>query len=92
MTTYIAHFTPEAWQQDQAIEVDAEGPQEWDCTAWAQQHPDYMDRITMLARGGDTDGVLDRDDLFQSDPAAPQWVREWRGPFTIRVRWEEQQP
>ena len=31
-------------------------------------------------------GVLDNDDLFKSDPAAPEWIRRWRGPFDIRIR------
>ena len=92
MTTWTAHFTPEAWQHDQAVEVDPEGPAEWDCTAWVRQHPDYMDRITMESGGDLADGVLDRDDLFWSDPAAPQWIREWQGPSTIRVRRGGQQP
>jgi hypothetical protein len=80
-TRYEAHFTPEAWVNDQAIEVDAQGPQSWDCTAYAEQHAAYLARL-------DTDdefGGVDTDDVFQSDPAAPEWVREWRGPFTIRI-------
>jgi hypothetical protein len=32
-----------------------------------------------------TYGVLDRDAVLKADPNAPQWVRDWRGPFTIRV-------
>jgi hypothetical protein len=87
MSTYTAHFTPEAWQRDQAVEVDPEGPQEWDCTAYARQDRAYL-ASTALAHGEDPDGpagVLDRDDVFRADPAAPQWVREWRGLFTIRV-------
>ncbi len=94
MTRYTAHFTPEAWQGGSAAEVDPEGPQEWDCTAYARQHWAYLAR-TALAHGEDQagpEGVLDQDDVFKADPAAPQWVREWRGPFTIRVRREGRQP
>jgi hypothetical protein len=28
----------------------------------------------------------DIDDALRSDPAAPAWVRDWRGPFEIYVR------
>lgn len=88
MTSYTAHFQPEAWQDDYAVPVDPEGPQEWDCTAWAQQHEDYLARITAARDVDPADGVLDTDDVFASDPDAPQWVREWAGPGTIRVRRE----
>lgn len=90
--TYIAHFTPEAWVRDQAVETDAEGPQTWDCTAFAQQRLDYLEKMRrteeQIAVNGDIDrdGILDVHDVFKDDPAAPAWVRDWRGPFTIRVR------
>ena len=34
----------------------------------------------------DPQTVLDTDDVFALDPAAPAWVRSWSGPFTIRLR------
>jgi hypothetical protein len=86
---YTATFQPEAWVRDQAIPVDAEGPTEWDCTA-------FVDADTLLYLNGcgerrhesltDFDGVLDNDDVFKRDPGAPAWIRDWHGPFTIRVR------
>lgn len=80
----IAHFTPEAWQRGQAVEVDPQGPQEWDCTGFARLHPGY---VRQLAENGDlTRGVTDNDDLFHGDPAAPAWTRAWSGPFTITIR------
>ena len=89
---YTAHFTPEAWVRDQAIEVDPPPgePQEWDCTEFARLHRNYL-ADTAQARGVDVRAgqeVLDNDDVFAADPAAPAWVREWRGPFTIRIRRE----
>jgi hypothetical protein len=80
---YTAHFTPEAWQDDQAIEVAPGGPQTWDCTAYASQRMPYLARLA--AEYGAPDGLLDNDDVFKDDPAAPQWIRDWRGPFTIRI-------
>jgi hypothetical protein len=88
--TYIAHFTPEAWVNNYAIEVDPQGPQEWDCTAFVTE-PDsaaYLAKLTAENHEelSGTYGVLDNDDWFMSDPAAPEWVRNWSGPFTIRIR------
>jgi hypothetical protein len=87
---YLARFTPEAWVRDQAIEVDAAGPQEWDCTTLALAHLDYLADVAARRRESldDGEGVLDNDDLFKDDPDAPEWVRSWRGPFAIRVRTE----
>ena len=88
---YVAHFTPEAWVRGQAIEVDAEGrPQEWDCTREATE-PETAAYLLRLLHDRDeslTDGwgVTDNDDRFKNDPGAPEWIREWRGPFTIRIR------
>lgn len=96
MTRYRAHFTPEAWVRDYAIEVDAEGPQEWDATAWALAHPDYLVKLDSWAHeyepfGFAEDwGVTDRWDFFKDDPAAPEWVRLHRGPFTITIFREEE--
>jgi hypothetical protein len=87
---YLARFTPEAWIRDQATEVDAAGPQEWDCTTLALAHLDYL--ATVAARRheslDDGEGVLDNDDVFKDDPDAPEWVRSWTGPFAIHVRTE----
>lgn len=89
---YTAHFTPEAWACDEAIEVDPAGPQEWDCTAWAAMHLAYVTQAASRD-GGDlhsAHGITDTDDVFLADPAAPAWVRDWHGPFTIRIRAERQ--
>jgi hypothetical protein len=87
---YLAWFTPEAWVRDQATEVDPPGPQEWDCTSYALAHLDYLTAAASRQRESlaDDEGVLDYDDVFKSDADAPEWVRAWAGPFTIRVRAE----
>lgn len=83
---YTAHFTPEAWVRDQPIEVDAEGPQTWDCTAYAEQNQDYLNRLEAHGESLDSpDGVLDNDDMFKDDPNAPEWIRTWHGPFDISI-------
>ena len=56
---YAARFTPEAWIRDNAVEVDPQGPQEWDCTEFAAGQVSYL--AALAARFGDTvaDGVVD---------------------------------
>lgn len=82
--TWVAHFTPEAWVSDQAIEVDPQGPQTWDCAVFAQENLSYVEAL--VARNGNSVvDVLDNDDRFKDDSAAPVWVREWVGPFSIRL-------
>jgi hypothetical protein len=87
---YLAWFTPEAWIRDQATEVDPQDPQEWDCTTLALAHLDYLAAVAARRDESldDGKGVLDNDDMFKDDPDAPEWVRSWPGPFTIRVRTE----
>lgn len=86
MTRFWAHFTPEAWVRDQAIEVDSEGPQTWDCTRFATENIAYLVSLPAGDDLADAFGVIDNDDVFKADPDAPEWVREWRGPFTIRIQ------
>lgn len=74
MARYTARFQPEAWVNDYAITVDALGPTEWDCSAFVEQ-ADPKWREATLIRG------CDHDDILRLDPAAPEWVREWSGPF-----------
>ena len=87
---YLARFTAEAWIRNQATEVDAAGPLEWDCTTLALAHLDYLAAAAARRHESldDGEGVLDNDDMFKDDPGAPEWVRSWSGPFTIRVRTE----
>lgn len=89
---YIARFQPEAWINDCAVPIDAEGPQEWDCTRFLNADPtvyhhDYCHYLRSEARlHGE---VVDDDDVLRTDPTAPDWIREHQGPFTITVRREE---
>ena len=34
MDHFTAYFVPQAWQNDYAIDVDPEGDQRWNCTAF----------------------------------------------------------
>ena len=85
---YIATFEPQAWQNDYAIPVDPEGPTEWDCTDMMLSRPDYFAGVDRKIE--DDFDFLDRDDVLKSDQAAPEWIREWGGPFTITVSHAEE--
>lgn len=68
-----AIFHPQAWINDYAVEVDAEGETEWEC--------------------GDVPADM-RDDDYDSDDLrfhenAPQWVKDWSGPFYVEIVREE---
>lgn len=73
----VATFTPQAWVRDYAIEVDPAGPTEW-VTDFEGLTREQSEAI--LETGHDTS------DLLKEDPAAPEWVRDWPGPFEIHVR------
>ena len=64
-----ARFHPQAWVDDYAIDVDPEGPTEWDVGAVSE---------TMK------DDTYDPD-RWREHPNTPAWVREWAGPFWIEV-------
>lgn len=86
---YLAEFQPQAWDGDYAVPVDPEGPTTWDCTGFVDDHiRDYLEGLESRGNGDLDDellGVLDAQDRFQDDPAAPEWIRNWSGPFSIRV-------
>jgi hypothetical protein len=73
----IALFQPQAWQNNNAIDVDPEGETTFDVT----------DEI--LAMGKETALKLkdnrDESDALISAKNAPHWIREWSGPFYIVV-------
>lgn len=73
----VAVFQPQAWQNNYAINVDNEGENEWDVTEY----------ILSLSK----EKALEiKDDQYESDDlreiiTTPKWIREWDGPFYIKV-------
>jgi hypothetical protein len=73
----IAEFVPQAWINGYAVGVDTEGPVKFDVT----------DAVLMLGRVA---ALALRDDDYDTDNLrfssnAPNWVRDWSGPFYVRV-------
>lgn len=72
-----ARFHPQAWADDYALDVDPEGPVEWDVT----------DRVLAMGRAASLalrDGS-DQSDALRDAPGAPTWIRAWAGPFYVTV-------
>lgn len=85
---FTARFTPEVWQGDLAIPVDPLGDDSWDCTVEFSLMPAFRqgEMLEAVDSGGQ---ALDGDDWLKGDPDAPEWVREWSGPFDIYVTEKE---
>lgn len=89
-TRIIARITPQAWINDDAIEVDPPGETEWDATEGFNQLDDQeRERILEEWAMSPTFEALDSDDALKQTPAAPEWVHDWSGPFDIYVRRED---
>jgi len=74
VSQYVATFHPEAWIGGYATDVDPEGETTWRVSADYAQHIDP-----------DADNDNGELDFLQVDPCAPEWVRDWSGPFEISV-------
>jgi hypothetical protein len=71
----VVYFTPQAWQNNCAIEVDPEGPRSF-----------WIPATDAKATDGDwlSDSSCERDRL-REHPLAPEWIRDWHGPFEISL-------
>ena len=72
-----AVFHPQAWINGQAVEIDAEGETTFDVT----------DEILFI---GKEHALRLKDDSFETDywrtaESAPQWIKDWLGPFYIEI-------
>ncbi|MBS0503169.1 MAG: hypothetical protein JSS55_05065 [Proteobacteria bacterium] len=65
----LVRFYPQAWVNDYAMAVDPEGETLWDVGDVA---------AGLKSNSDETDG-------FRDHPNAPDWVREWRGPYYIEM-------
>lgn len=75
----IAKFHPQAWINDYAVGVDAEGPTEYDVTEDALATFTKDELLSMTDDSYDTD-------WFVYTQHSPKWIREWTGPFYIEIR------
>lgn len=80
-----ARFVAQAWVGDNAIDVDPQGETEWDCSEGFDSLSDDYRRALCdeIAVHGE---ALDCDDELKTAETAPEWVRDWSGPFSLYVR------
>ena len=78
MTKYLATFHPQAWINDYAVLVDAQGPTTWDVTT-------LLSAMTSPERDKAMEADSYESDDLRAAENAPEWVREWRGPFYVSV-------
>jgi hypothetical protein len=73
--TVKLNFNPQAWLNDYAISVDPQGDTVWEVPKdeFLKQFPTDADFISKHQ---------ERDDL-RHEGSAPQWVRDWSGPFEV---------
>lgn len=75
--TAFATFVPQAWIGNNAVDVDAEGETSFDITPEIES----MGKENALAIKDNSNSS----DVFQYAAHAPKWIKQWSGPFYIRL-------
>ncbi|MBB2988501.1 hypothetical protein [Terracoccus luteus] len=75
-TKFRATFIPQTCLRDYAVDADLPGENQW---VVSDELVPAAARIVAGYPLADLvgDGVIDNHDILQSDPAAPDWVRDW---------------
>ena len=74
--TATATFVPQAWINNAAVPVDAQGETSFDITPEIES----MGKENALAIKDNSNSS----DVFQYAAHAPKWIKHWTGPFFIR--------
>ena len=74
----MADFTPEVWQNDYAVPVDAEGETQFDVTDFVLRHMPQLRRSKF-------EDVFEYGDTLRHADTAPTWVKDYSGPFTCSI-------
>lgn len=75
--TALATFIPQAWVSNQAVDVDIEDENTFDITPEVES----MGKENALAIKDNSNSS----DVFQYAAHAPKWIKQWSGPFYIRL-------
>lgn len=73
-------FIPQAWIRDNAVNVDPEGDTQWNMPL------SEMEELTGVSSTINLDDDPFARDELRHAVSAPQWVKDWTGPFEIE--WE----
>ncbi len=68
-----ARFVPKAWIRGNEVEVDPWGETDWELT-----DEEATQAAADLEQGSDLDYLREND-------LAPEWVKQWRGPFDVEL-------
>jgi len=75
--TVTATFGPQVWVKDDALDTDPEGETDIDVT---------VEVLLMGSKAArEVEDYRDSSDEFQSAVLAPDWIRDWKGPFYVEV-------
>jgi hypothetical protein len=77
MQRIIATFHPQVWVNNYAVDVDPEGECDFDVT---EHFVSLGEKAARAVRDYD-----DSSDALAALPQAPEWVRNWTGPFFVTV-------
>lgn len=84
-----ASFAPQAWQNDYAVPVDPQGETKWYISVSSAENL-FNDKLELYEFGSATPirglNVVHDLDWLKADFYAPEWVKNWQGPFDIYVR------
>lgn len=77
-TTITLTFHPQAWVNDYAMDVDPQGETSWNPS------PVHVEKMRRLGPAAFEASTYESDE-WRHDEAAPEWVRDWTGPFWVDV-------
>lgn len=84
MPRYIATFIPQmtiSWFGSDAYPADPKGDTMWDCTDFLKSAYTAAEVEEIVAEEVGSELT----DSVRTDPAAPEWIREWDGPYEVLV-------
>lgn len=76
----ILTFIPQVWMNNYAITVDPQGETQW------QPSPEWTARMFEMHGDAALESMTYESDEWRQDEAAPEWVRDWSGPFEVHVK------
>lgn len=79
-------FHPQKWVNDYAVAADPRGETEW------QPSPEHIRYMTQTHGEQAFKADSYESDEWRYDPAAPQWVKDWDGPFYLEHKPDEGDP
>ena len=84
----MANFHPQVWLNDNNL-MDVPPPQnvlsEWDCTDHLFNNQDLFAEVMKFFLSTPEDLFSDITDYIAADPAAPEWVRNWKKNFPFET-------